>query len=184
MNRDSFDDHESGGIYEKIGAYVDGELPADERDAIAAELSGNPELAEAARSYRWLDDAAALEQTPEVSSSEWSTLLQSVTSEADPAGFTPSDATPTTGETRVLRPQFRLAKYAAAAAALGIAAWLAVAALDKGGVEAPEGSAVVEAPADAAPSGEEIDRIAETPELESGEEPDEVDGGLIRYTDF
>lgn len=66
----------------KIGAYVDGELPASEREEVESYLEQFPECQEEAELAQWLDQLAGQESAPAVTDEEWSRLKASVLTRA------------------------------------------------------------------------------------------------------
>jgi len=62
----------------KVGPYVDGELPLEERDSVEAHLSGCADCRDLARTFRNLDSLVAGARPPAVSGREWSRILDRV----------------------------------------------------------------------------------------------------------
>ena len=62
----------------KIGPFVDGELPADERAQVESHLAACKDCVQMAIDFRRLDTLAANDHAPQVSGEEWARLWQGV----------------------------------------------------------------------------------------------------------
>ena len=58
-------------LFIRIGAYVDGELPESERDAVENLVATSREYGGAAETFQWLDQLAGSGAVPSVSADEW-----------------------------------------------------------------------------------------------------------------
>ena len=65
----------------KMGPYVDGELDPGERAGLEASLRECAECRQALESFRQMDELAAREPVPSVSSTEWAGVLASIKSQ-------------------------------------------------------------------------------------------------------
>lgn len=104
----------------ELGAYVDGELDASERERIE-ELMRRPECQELAATFQWLDQIAGSESVPTVSDTEWAAVKASVLAQAHAE---PVLAKPEREDDRVIRPRGR---FVAPVRVLAVAALLLVA---------------------------------------------------------
>ncbi len=167
----------------KISAYVDGELPAEERAVVEAHFETCKDCAEAAEEYKRIDEIVAGDEVPRVRGEEWARVWDGVMArrgstvlEGDPAEESPRQ--------RVLRlpwasagwkaPRLRTFVPLAAAALLVLAGLVAARVWWKSPAAAP---------ADGSRTGEP------TAEHVSGPEPqiefDEEDGSThLKYKDF
>jgi anti-sigma factor RsiW len=67
----------------KVGPYVDGELPAAERDEVEAHLAHCPDCAEMAADFRQMDARFSRSSVPTVAPEEWSRTWDSILSRRD-----------------------------------------------------------------------------------------------------
>jgi anti-sigma factor RsiW len=63
---------------ERVGAYVDGELPPSEREGVEELLRKEPECRDVAENARWLDQLAGRERPPLVTVAEWARVKEAV----------------------------------------------------------------------------------------------------------
>ena len=147
-------------LLKKVGAYVDGELAAVERDAGEHGRREQPRIRDAAHAYRWLDDVARATPKPRLSDDQ----LERIWSEIETRKEEPEITRAAQSPAGILRP--RLVRAAAAAAAVvlvTLAAYLASGVTSS--VEEPEHD----------------DNFAEHVE---GEKPKVHDEGGVIYDDF
>ncbi|MEM7234978.1 MAG: hypothetical protein AAF517_22555 [Planctomycetota bacterium] len=153
---------------ESIGAYVDGELPASEVDAVESLLESNPALRELAQEFRQMDELTRVGDPPPISGAEWSSTLTAVRKSVATESESRSDATSD-------RSSFGWKPWLLAAA-LVVGAYLAPQLLDTGGQNhtvtptpppAPEGNPDQPSPIDVDPeektAGQPDERIGDLP---------------------
>lgn len=112
-------ENEHDEFLKKVGAYVDGELSPKEREDIEQKIREDSSLREATHTYRWMDELARREPTPEIRDDQRASLWNSIEARKNEpvvAEWLASDDVP--GSSTVLRPEFR--RWAAVAAALAI----------------------------------------------------------------
>jgi anti-sigma factor RsiW len=176
----------------KISAFVDGELPPQERAAVEAHFEVCRDCAQAAEEYKLIDEIAAGEHVPHVRGEEWAGVWDGVLArrsstvlEGDPAEESPRQRilelpwVPAAWKARNV-PNLRTVLPLAAAALLVLAGLLAVRVWWRPSFESPPGSGVVVEPKE--------DDVP-TAEHESGPQPeiefDEEDGSThLKYKDF
>jgi anti-sigma factor RsiW len=130
-------------IHCKLGAYVDGELPPEEREEVEAHTTNCASCAQMADQMRRLDELAANDTVPPVSGVEWASLWESILARREEAL---PEARPVRGT--ILRiPAFlglwtqgarRVLVPLAAAAALVLAAYLVISGISSKPAVSPE----------------------------------------------
>ncbi len=78
----------------KVGPYVDGELPLDERDDVESHLGACSDCRELAENFRTLDRVAGGTEAPPVTGREWAAMLENVKNGSLPAGAAVDESSP------------------------------------------------------------------------------------------
>lgn len=166
----------------KVGAYVDGELPAEEREAVENQLRTNPNHHEVASTYRWLDEIANRDTVPKVTGKEWTQVWDSIHERKGQELSDDSLDSVDEGEVqeaKIVRPQFGSVWVGVAAAILLAACGLLLFLYNT------QPQMVDNRDEDRPPPVAE--KIEDSPEVEviEGPKPEiDKDEGIIRYKDF
>lgn len=182
MNRDVLNHDENSGavraneIMEKLGAYVDGELPPKEREDIETLLERDRSCRDAVQWFRFLDDAAKREEVPSVNAGEWAGIWEEIQrrKELPVRSLEPTPASESKRHGNVFASRWFLG--VAAAAAVVVLAFIGLRMLqpsDTGENIAQPGTSMidtVEEPLD----GKAPDEDREDKKIKIGEVPDEI----------
>ena len=177
-NDEQFENEE---LLKKVGAYVDGELPPEEREAMENQLQTNANYREAAGTYRWLDDLASRDTVPEVTGEEWARVWDRINEQKGrELQSAPLDSTDSFGHgesaaEKIIRPRFgRLV--------MGVAAALAIAVVGFAFYYGNQSPQVVETPD--AQNRAPVAELRLEVEVIEGPAPEIDDENMVRYKDF